>query len=355
MVNTIYTKQTLLNTRLFFNYIPYNKDFISSSNSNSNGSTSSYKRLMNVQYYEGQKDYNLPEYGSDEKWILSIFDVFDLRFWDPSESWFTGFHPVNRRKLRPLGLTILIPTALFPVWIPVFVPSDIFSLLGWGWEYLLRSNITVTLLPFLEEYYEAPNEPNCLPAPFKVPEPFYGCAPPEIEAAPPIFPPENYTDLFVIELTSYGIPYLPFCLPYRNPFKIVFFIIQGILTALLGPLTPNNPVINIIFDFIEKIFGFDFILGNGEGTEALPVGMWQCILPQLFLLIVVSAFLIVVAVVIIFSCFKNCRLAFLSSANISNENEIKDMSHELQQLYEMVRILSITGIYNTIETKKKIV
>lgn len=142
---------------------------------------------------------------------------------------------------------------------------------------------------------------------------------------------------------------MPFCLPYRNPFKIVLFIIQGILTASLGPITPDNPIINTIFDFISRIFHFDFILGNGEGTEALPVGMWQCILAQVFLLIPVAAILIVIGIVIISSCFRNCRLAFLSSGNISNENKIKDLSHEVQQLYEMVRILSITGVYNTME------
>lgn len=174
-------KSTVIRHTNFFNYIPYNDDFVEYS------SNSTYKRFMNVQYYEGQKDYNLPEYGSGERWILSIFDVFDLRFWDPGDSWFTGFHPDDRRKLRPLGLTILVPTPIAPLFLPVLVPSDFFSLIGWVWEYALRSNITITLLPFLEEYYEAPNEAMCLPAPFKVPEPLYGCAPPVFEAAPPNF------------------------------------------------------------------------------------------------------------------------------------------------------------------------
>jgi hypothetical protein len=284
----------------------------------------------------------------EDEWIFSIFDFFDIRFWSPADCWFTGFHPDDRRKLRPIGLQVLF--------LPVLVAGDYFCIIGWVWNYTLRSNITITLLPFLEEYYEAPNEALCLPAPLRLPDPAYGCAPPTFEFAPPILDPDLYPEFFILEFCNVPPLFLciPLCRPYRNPFKNVLIIIQGILTTFLGSLLPENPFIGVIENILNWIslnifqFEFDFILINGDFDEY----SWICIFPQFFLLLVVAVFLIVIGLVILDSCYKNFRDIFRTSGNESNENKVKDLSHEMQQLYEMVKISLLAIVYNNQKIKK---
>ena len=325
-------------------------------------------RFFDVPYYEGNpaisntKYYNIPEYDSDDEWTLHLFDFFDPRFWAISDSWFTGFHPDDRRKMRPLfslplGFTIFsfftIPlVAVFPlaafIPIPILIPSDFFSLTQWGWEWLLRANVTREFLPFLEDYYEPPNIEACLPPLPLLPDPEFGCKPPEFELAAPIFPRENYTDLFKIEFTEYGIPYLPFCLPYRNPFMALIWIIQLIFTPLLGPILGDLPAIEFINDFLDDTLGFGFISNTtgGQGTDALPVGLWQCLLPQLPFLILVAFIILAIFSVFCFSCLGYCRDTIVASETMNQRNMIDDLKQAVYENEEVKKLIGYLSLYN---------
>jgi hypothetical protein len=322
-----------------------------------------YRSFLNVKYYDGiypkyrseaseeeeeeqeteNKDRFLPEYPGTpgEDWVFSIFDFFDPRFWDPREAWFTGFAPGDRRKIRVIFFIFWLPFVGPTPGIPVPVAADTFSLIGYTFSWVIRSNLTRSFFPFITDIVGDPDPENCIEDfPF-LPRTEFGCEFPRLENMPYIFPPENLTDLFVFPPT--------FCLPYRNPLTILFYIIQGILTSLLSALIPQDSVwlwfFSIASRIVSFIFGidFEFILPD---PEQLPVGLWQCVLPQLPLLFILAAIIIAVGIEVFFSCVDQCRMVFTSSGIMTGSDDIADLRHEMTYLLSQIRRNDIMALKN---------
>ena len=296
---------------------------------------------------EETKYYNLPPYNSTIAWIFHPGDVFDLNFWNPEAAWFSGFHPNDKRKIRPFTV-IPIPIILFfMIPIPVPYPADTFAIIQWLWKYTLRSNITRQVFPFLDEFYDEPDEFMCLPAPPHVPDPRYGCSFPYIELMPPAFPPDKIAEMFDLNL----------CAPWRDPISQVEAMIQLVLTPSFGPLLAENPGLEVLIDLVGSvpIVGIKIINNaTGEqGTDALPFGLWQCILFKLPLLIPAVGLLLAIVWGLITTIWRNLTLIIAESSAASMDEEIRILKQENMLSHKAQQMMMLTLImYMQIQMKQ---
>lgn len=307
-----------------------------------------YDHIHNYLYDE-TKYYNLPPIDSNTTWILHPGDVFDINFWNPDSSWFKGFHPDDDKKIRPIG-ALQIPLLGLPFGILLTVipiPADTFALMQWIWRYLLRSNITLTIFPFLSDFYEAPNDFLCLPAPPFLPDPRFGCEPPLIEFMPPLFPPDKIDEMFDINL----------CAPWRfNVYRQIEAMLQLVFTPLLGPFVEENPALKVFLNWLGDIPVIGLKIVNNAtglpGTDALPFGLWQCIIYKIPLLLIIFGILIIAAWGILLSCWTNCLL-LMSSANVrSNSDEIRTIKRENMLSHKTQQIILISLLMHKTYHKK---
>lgn len=250
---------------------------------------------------------NLPDYyDNTTQPIFNPLDALTLDFWW-TNPWFTGFAPGDKRKLRAIGLELPFP--------PFIIPSDLFAVVNWVWRWTLRSNVTLTFLPFLRGYYSDPDDSACLPRFPYVPDPEYGCAPPQYELIPPIFPPENISRLFSLDL----------CLPWFFPWSQIEAVFQMILTPTIGNLYLTDPVTKNIVDFIGAIPYIGIKLINNAtglpGTDALPLGIWMCMLWKLPLVILGMAIAIVIIYLVALSFYNNAKIIINESMVIETKKK----------------------------------
>jgi len=143
---------------------------------------------------------------------------------------------------------------------------------------------------------------------------------------------------------------LTFCLPYRNPLTIGPLIFQSILTSFLAPFLDDIPELVWVNDLIYNIFGFRFIL---EDSSDLPVGFWQCLLPQLPLYIALGIIGFIIGVVALISYVKNVRLAFVVSAGVINGAEINAINHQVGWILDEANPTKILDMFKKRGKKKK--
>jgi len=220
----------------------------------------------------------LPEYGSDEIWVINPADLFDLSFYNPADAFFTGFAPADRRQIRPINPFIfwnviyLSPLTFFSA-----VPADSISVTIWFVKYMLRNNITYTIFPELEAVGGQVNEPGCLPPTFKVPDTAYGCKPPTVTLIPPAGSPE-----LMGELVNPAA-----CIEYVNPVRSVEGFIQVMLTPSLGPFVINGSTwFQLGIDLVTMFTTLEIIVPGG----VVPEKQAYCILSQVFAVLILIIF-----------------------------------------------------------------
>lgn len=267
---------------------------------------------------------NLPAYGDTNTTRISHpGDLFDLNYWNPDAAHWSGYAPDDKRRIRADGWLII-----------GFVPADVFAFLRWNWRYTLRSNLTMTYFPFLKDSYEPPNPFICLPRPLYLPDPRFGCRPPVFDYYPAMYPPGELDFFFDLGL----------CAPWRLPWDQFEALLQLVFTPLFGPIAYENPDVQDCFDTIEDITGLKLINNatGGQGSDALPMGLWQCMLPKSYLLILVVVFLFIIGVLIGKTCIVNAfNVAKESGSGVGSCcQDIKALRQECDRLNNLVQALN---------------
>jgi len=283
--------------------------------------------------YDETKYYNIPLIGSGITTIIHPGDIFDFDFWSTRNSWFSGFAPDDNKMLRPIGFFI----------IPLIMPSDLFSMVEWGWAWVTRWNLTRTIFPFVVNRYPDADETICLPAFPYLPRPFeYGCRFPQIEPMPPLYPPEKISEAFSLSL----------CVPWRSPFRQIEAIPQLILTPLIGPLFESNPGLKWLNDFVASIPVIGIRLVNNatglRGTDALPFGLWQCMLFKLPLLGLLGLIALIILWVAIVSTYNNFMIINNSNQSSSTVQDLEALKQDFMYNHSNLQ-LTMAVVYNQIK------
>jgi len=279
---------------------------------------------------------NLPEYGSEEEYVLEVQDLFDLDFWNPAKGWFKGFAPGDKNLMRPLNYMswTFVPIPF------IFVPADALSLFGWGWRWVLRSNTTIRFLPFLEDLYEAPDETLCLPPFPYLPDPLWGCRPPFINFLPGVIPADKTVDFFQ--------PFI--CKDWYLPHQFIEGLSQIIFSRNLGKLIAKNSFLTWVVDIIPLKL---------VSTEKLPYQIGLCIVPRipLFIPIFLLGLYIVGAISITFITDLSAALVGMGGiaggGGNGSEDAVEELKQEILVLQKKMYIVTLILLYKEKMKKKK--
>jgi len=303
----------------------------------------------------------LPEYGSGEtrdSW--SIVDFFDLDYWNPQKSWFTGFHPDDRRILRPSGflsfplggVMFLVSSVVFPPIMPIAnvlsflpivinipIPSDSFALIGWGavwffrWSVFLKYNVTNV------ERWGEPNEALCETGFPYLPDPrYYECQPPLFEQAVGFIP----SDLSTSDVD------LLFCLQWIDPFSQIIGFMQIVLSPTLG----DNEKLLPFFIFFEERLGIQLV------KKDIPWQQGACLVGKLpFIIIIGGAIMLLGIVPIIVFCIYELRIVLTEDSTISNEINDKQLKSSVVQnknsIEDLIKLMIVKKNNNDRKKRKK--
>lgn len=237
--------------------------------------------------------------------VFELSDFFSVRYWwDPAGSW-SGFAPSDRKVIRMTGFGVIpIPAdaIAFVLWVIKYFGRS--PVLQAGFNYFNISNVfgNSTNSPF-----GVTNDTLCLPAPqwfWPLPDPEYGCTPPQIGPFPVIFETiEDFLDyvlsMLVTNITKYD--------PWINPLDKIPAILQLLSTSILNETIATNPSLQLTISLIEtgvNIFWQPFGL--------LPFRIWNPNMPKyawLTLMWVVPASVIIIILMVLLlygSCVGYC-------------------------------------------------
>jgi len=274
-----------------------------------------HKHLTRTNYL---RHYNLPEYGSEDEWVLELQDLFDLDFYNPKKSHFEGFGPEDKKTLRPLSFmawTILpLPTS--------FVPADTLSLFVWGWKWIMRSNKTRFYLPFLEDFYEPPDEEICLPAFPYLPDPAFGCSAPSISFLAPLIP--------IYKLPEFLTP--GSCFAYVNPIRGIEGVFQIIFSRNLGKFVQDSSVLT----WFVNLFPIKII-----PTEELPYNVGICLLPKIILLIPLFCLFLFAVWIGIKMYYDQAMEIILESSKEGASGDIESLKQEVYYQHKTITAIAL--------------
>lgn len=271
---------------------------------------------------------NLPDaYNTNRTWYFDFADIFDLNFWNPNASTFTGYAPWDKRTFR------------------VVVPADWISLGIQTGEYIIRSNITMTFLPWLRRFYALPNEAMCLPEPLMIPDPRYGCQLPDFALFPSLYPEDDIEGFFSEFL----------CLRWNTPWKDFEAVLQIILTPSLGPYVSGNQPLTLALNLVQSIPIIGLKLVNNEtglqGSQALPKGISLCLLPKLPLTAIIGYFIVLFIIKFIESALFHVKIGMIEIYAAATARELKET--ESQDIYTKKSLWVLLSYLVAQEEEKK--